>query len=222
MEPQIVLHEGIKLTLGDHITPEIEEYIRRGNYEQSELRALRKHLEPDDVVLELGAGIGFISMQCAQVVGAERVFAYEANPALESHIRRNYELNGVFPKLEICVLGDRAGEIDFFVEEDYWASSTIRQSPTARRIRVPVRPLNDAIRRVNPSFLIVDIEGGEYDLLEQIDFYNIRKLAMELHRHTFEQARIDAIHGRLANAGFINDPEYTRKRRLFAERKTCK
>jgi FkbM family methyltransferase len=207
----IVQHEGIKLQIGDHMAPEIIDYIRRGDYERRELKAIRAYLEPDDVVIELGAGIGFISLQCARIVGGGRVFAFEANPKLEPHIRRNFQLNDLYPTLQICILGEQLGQMDFFIDQEFWGSSTVPLNVPSEQIRVPVRPLNDEIHRIGPTFLIADIEGGEYDLLKTIDFHSISKVSIELHKKLIGEEKVEFIKDRLHQAGFVIDPEYSRK-----------
>ena len=215
--PKVVRHAGVNLEIGDHLSPIIIEYIYSGQYEKSELKGLRRNLEADDIVMEIGAGIGFISLQCARRIGADRVFAFEANPALEQHIRRNYDLNGLHPTLEIGLLGEQAGECDFYVERDFWVSS-LHPSSTARRVSIAVRPLNEAVRRVAPTFLVMDVEGGEYDLIRLIDFQGIRKLNIELHEDLIGAEKIEFIRRRVLDAGFVIDPELSKNQQLFASR----
>ena len=122
--PAVIRHVGVRLALDRQIPPEIREFLYSGEYERGEIKAIRRLLRPGDVVMELGTGIGFVSLVCARCVGADRVFSFEANPALEPLIRRNYELNHLHPTLSICILGEKAGETDFYVHDLYWISST--------------------------------------------------------------------------------------------------
>lgn len=218
--PNVIRHVGVLLAMDPRIPPEIMEFLHGGEYERSELKALRRHLSPDDVVMELGTGIGFISLACAKRVGGEKVFSFEANPALEPLIRANYELNHLHPKLEICVLGEDDGETDFYVHNLYWISSTRPGVPDTRHIRIPRRSLNDAIRRIDPTFLIMDIEGGERELFRFIDFHNIRKVALELHTEWIGRDEAEAIRRRLRDAGFAVDegPIQSPVHQLFARR----
>jgi hypothetical protein len=71
-----------------------------------------------------------------------------------------------------------------------------------RPIRVPVRPLNEEIRRLDPTFLVLDIEGGERELFRFIDFHHIRKIALELHTGLIGQEEAAGIKRRLRDAGF--------------------
>jgi hypothetical protein len=73
-QPHIINHTGGLLEIGDHISPKIIDSLYCGDYERSELKGIRKNLRKDDVVLELGRGLGFTSLYCAQRIGAERVF----------------------------------------------------------------------------------------------------------------------------------------------------
>jgi cyclopropane fatty-acyl-phospholipid synthase-like methyltransferase len=44
----------------------VEQALSKGSYEQEELRLIGAVLSPDDVVLEVGAGLGLVSTFCAQ------------------------------------------------------------------------------------------------------------------------------------------------------------
>ena len=142
---------GVRLRLGGHLTQNIRERILSGNYEQEEMRGLSAILAPTDVVMEIGAGIGFLSSHCAKVVGSENIYAFEANPELEAVIRDTYELNGVSPHLEICVLAHQGGERTFYLEETFLKSSLTSRGERTRAVRVPAKRLNDKSRGSSPA-----------------------------------------------------------------------
>lgn len=200
-KPRVINHAGVLIEINDYLSPKLIEKLYCGDYEKGELKSIRKHLQPDDIVMELGAGLGFISLYCSKRIGSERVFAFEANPQLERYIRRNCELNGLFPNLEICLLSEQIGKQDFFIKEDFWSSSSI-STKNSRPIVVPTRSLNDEIRRIKPTFLILDIEGGEYELTQFIDFQTIRKVAIELHPNILGSEKSREVLERFAKAGF--------------------
>ena len=79
------------------MSPQVERTVSRGRYERDELRLIGQLLSPEDVALEVGAGLGVLSAYCARRLGSSRVFAYEANPDLEACIRDTYSLNQVQP-----------------------------------------------------------------------------------------------------------------------------
>jgi hypothetical protein len=82
-----------------------------------------------------------------------------------------------------------------------------------------MRSLNEEIRRIRPTFLILDIEGGEYDLLQILDdFLTIKKVAIELHEDVIGPEKIESIKRRLVDAGFAIDPHYSVGWQLFARK----
>ena len=169
--------------------------------------------------MEVGAGLGFLSAFCAKKIGNERVFAYDANPALMEMIRQIHSDNGVAPTVRNALLGDGEGEREFFLEKDFWASSLIAQTPDAQAIRVPQVDLNTEIRRIAPTFMIVDIEGGEAEFFQLADLTPVRKLCVEVHPHVLGNRRISEMIARLVDQGFALDFGCMQKNVLFFYRK---
>lgn len=215
--------EGVILPLGEHLSDTLVEALFGGGYEQAELRTIMSKLDTSDIVMEIGSGIGLVSFWCAKQIGSQHVFTYEANQALEPIIRRTYEMNGVSPSLEICLLSDTEGDQSFYVEKDFWKSSLIRPGADAKEIKVSKCVLNEEIKRISPTFLIVDIEGGEYELFQYIDLHTIKKIAIELHTIYLGQEKVNEIKAILFEKGFQVDNRLSTtikdyKEELFLER----
>jgi len=203
---------GIELPLKHPLnTPPIQRDIYFGDYERKELDLIERRLQPGDRVMEVGAGIGFLSAYCARALGDDRVFAYEANPALLALIAEVHARNGVRPRVTQALLGEGDGERDFFVEADYWASSLVRRSAESRCVRIPQIDFNAELRRVAPSFLIVDVEGGEYELLRRADLSGVTKLCLEVHPDVLGNARVSELFAALVAAGLVLDFTLMRK-----------
>ncbi|MCI1191333.1 FkbM family methyltransferase [Calidifontimicrobium sp. SYSU G02091] len=200
--PDIVEIAGVKLEVGDDLDPAVREAMRTGTYEAPELRALAATLQPDDVVLELGTGVGLLSTFCAQRIGSDRVHTFEANPELEPRIRTTYRLNGVAPQLQMCMLGEREGVRPFYLHDAFWASSAEPGAGATRVVEVPVRPLNAVIERLRPTLLVMDIEGGEHALLPIMDLRPFTRIVTELHERQLGRERTRAMIERLYAAGF--------------------
>ena len=210
--PQWAQVAGIELPLKHPlITPPIQRDIYFGDYERKELDVIERRLEPGDTVMEVGAGIGFLSAYCARVLGDDRVFAYEANPALLELVGVVHARNKVRPRVTQALLGEGDGERDFFVEPDYWASSLVRRSPKATCVRIRQIDFNSELRRVAPSFLIVDVEGGEYELLRNADLSAVAKLCLEVHPDVLGNARVSEVFAHLIAAGLALDFTLMRK-----------
>src|SRR5690606_21695605 len=58
------------------LTGEIRSAFENGHYEAGERSIVRKVVRPDDVVVELGAAIGFLSTVLARIAIRGRVHAY--------------------------------------------------------------------------------------------------------------------------------------------------
>ena len=205
----------------DRLGDQVVRLIYRGDYEGREARMVRSFLEKDDRVLELGAGIGFIGLLCARTVGPENVHSFEANPLMEPVIRAHYDLNDCQPNLNIGMLceGLSETEVTLHVPDLFWAASTTPMDG-AREVKTPVLSLNEYIHKINPTFVIMDIEGGEIDFAEQFDPHTIRKIAMETHSGITGKDAMDRMKSRLAEKGFELRWSSRPGEHLYFERKT--
>jgi tRNA G37 N-methylase Trm5 len=68
--------------------------LRDGTYEADEANAAERCVKEGFRVLELGAGIGYVTAICARRTAPENVLAVEANPALIPVIEDNLARNG--------------------------------------------------------------------------------------------------------------------------------
>ena len=195
------------------------ERILGNSYEKPERDLVASTLRDNDIVMEIGSGLGVISALCAKRIGSRRVFTYEANPELEPLIRETHALNEVSPSLSICLLGEAPGSREFWITREFWASSMIRPNAAAQCVRVPVIPLNEELRRVQPTFLIVDIEGGEVELFDFADLTSVHRIAMEIHPNVIGETGVERLGERLASAGFVLDRALSNGANVYYERK---
>jgi FkbM family methyltransferase len=217
--PGWVDNHGVLLpTEGPGISADIRRQIFFSEYEDKEIEIVARRLASDDVVMEVGAGIGFLSAYCAKRIGSERVFAYEANPAMMEVIAATYRANGVTPEVHNALLANGEGSREFHVEPEFWASSTVKGSASANTIRVPQRDLNAELARVRPTFLIVDIEGGEIEFFETADLAGVRKICVETHPGIHANEALSGMLGRLIQQGFALDFTLMRKNVLYLSR----
>lgn len=148
---------GIALEIPRSIlTPELWDAFKGGYYEGSELSALRSVVRPDDRILEIGAGIGFVSAYLLRILGASRVWAVEADTRLLPIIRRTYELNAISGTVIHGVACHRDAEVNFYLQPSFWASSMIASRETKRafgkRLQQPSPPSNHPIEHTGASF----------------------------------------------------------------------
>lgn len=194
--------EDVKIRLGRYCSLKLAIEILAGRYELQERSLLSMCLDDEDVVLELGTGIGLVATLCARRLGSDRVSTFEANPELVTVAKETFQLNGVAPRIENYALGAAEGVVTFYVEDHFWSSSTVKRTATSHPITVPVLLLSEAIRKVRPTILIVDIEGGETTLFDGVALDGVRKIMIELHPRVIGTAQTQRVRDILRRAGF--------------------
>lgn len=193
--------------------------LYRKDYEQHELRILQQVLRAGDRVMELGSGMGLLSIVCAKKLGDANVATFEGNPEMEPIIRANYDVNGVNPSLTMAMVGPAAGQAKFHIRPNFWASSSHDgRAEGSRTVIVPVRALDDELARFRPNFLIVDIEGGEKDLFDLTELSGVRKLLIEVHPDLITAQGVTKVLVRLASIGFAVQRDISTERELFLAR----
>lgn len=205
--PKFVNLRGVELLMD---TPAVSPYIRSkvyaGGYESAESVILGKTLESQDRVLELGAGMGFISTFCAKHLGdASFVCAVEALPQMEAVIRENFARNAVEPELVTAAIGVESGECTFTVTENFWSSSASQgEDAGGQQITVPMVALGDLLERFKPTYLVVDIEGLEESLFS-VDLGPVRKMCLEVHPKQIGDEGVRKCLASLFEQGFLLD-----------------
>jgi FkbM family methyltransferase len=203
-QKEILEYHGILLPLYmASISSKMRNILYQGNYENNEMHAVERKLKKNDIVLELGTGIGFIATLCSKI--AKEVYTYEANPYMIETIMETFKINKVKPLLQNYILCDKESEMDFFINEDFWTSSCFDLGDNKKKISVRTKILNDEIKKINPTFLIVDIEGFEKKIFEYIDYYNINNILIDLHPCEIGNSICTKIINKIINSGYTID-----------------
>lgn len=111
---------------------------------------------------------------------------YEANPALIPLIRRNLKLNKCLDKAtvhnEILVHQPVVPFVDFYVHKDFYSSSFVAFPDYIEKVQVSTKDINFVIKENDITFVVLDIEGGEYELFTDWKIPNsVKKVMLELH-----------------------------------------
>lgn len=150
VEPERVDHMGVVLEI-DHavMAPRIVESIKRGAYERAEARIVKTLIKDDDVVLELGAGVGFVTTVIATDPRVAKLVSYEPDAQLAAATRKTLLLNGVAieGKVEIrnAVVSNSIATPTtmFHVHNEFWMSGLQPYNTVARIDEVRVDRLNE-------------------------------------------------------------------------------
>lgn len=120
-----------------------------GIYEPMETALVKKEIKPNNVVLDIGAFIGYYSLIFARLVGNNgKVFAFELNPTPFSTLKKNIEINNY----------------QNVILENKGASNTDENLKSGEHLV----SLNTYFKNKDPKidFIKMDIEGGEMQALE--------------------------------------------------------
>jgi FkbM family methyltransferase len=161
---------GVRLfvDLADHV---IGLNIVRGAYEAEEIQFVRRLLEPGDVAIDVGAHIGFFTMQMADAVGAAgRVFAFEPFDANADLLERSVAENRFADRVTFAraAVGASIGSatLTFPLETLNSGGAYLLRDGTAPlagnlQTTVPLVSL-DSLAPARPvRFIKMDVEGAE-------------------------------------------------------------
>lgn len=204
--PSMIRLRGVRVEIDQRLfSDKIIDRLYDGGYEREESVALDRTLRRDDRVLELGTGIGYTSTVAAKRVGSSRVLTVEANEGLAPTINKTYRLNNVSPTLVIGLMGDQAepGSRHFYTHTRHlWSSSLHKLDSNYTRVEVTSLSWSKELDRFQPSYLVMDIEGGEIELLRDFDHPSVRRMLVEFHPRKSGSELVDEVFDHLSNIGF--------------------
>lgn len=200
---RIVAIDGVRLNCDPaSVSRQVRNGIYKGDYEAGERRLLPRAVQPGDRVLEIGAGIGLISLLCRRLAALGPVASYEANPRMAEIIRRNFALNGLEPDLTMKAVTVDGAPLRFFVDDNIISSSIIRRHAGAVEVEVPSAAIGDCIARHRPDVIVMDVEGAELGLLRAADLSGVRRILVEMHPHIVGREAVAALTEDIRAKGF--------------------
>lgn len=206
---------GLKIAYdSDVISDRVIDTIERGAYERFEGRRSKKFVQPGDRIIELGAGLGFLSALIMKDTEIADYQAVEADPRLPAMMLKTHELNGVKGPLTIqsCVATCsqemiEEGEVEFFVGKKFCASSLMGANNLKHTVRVPVVSLPAMIIENKSNVLLCDIEGSETDIFNGTPLGTIERILMEIHPHKIGQEGVRAMFQHLDALDYVYDAD---------------
>lgn len=141
-------------------------------WEATETRWFTESLRPGDVVVDVGANVGYYTVIAALLVGDKgRVYAFEPDPVGFEILQRNVTLNGLNNViLEQKAVAREAGTLRLFLAEENKGDHRIYQPAGEDRpaIEIEAVQLDEYLsaRETSIDFLKVDTQGAELAILE--------------------------------------------------------
>lgn len=140
-------------------------------YEENETNFIKDSINEGDIVIDIGANIGYYTLLFARLVGnTGKVYSFEPDPRncllLEKNIQIN-DYNNIV--LEKKAISDKTEKSILYVTDDN-AGSTMHKgnSTTKNEIDIDAITLDDYFKAnsIAPDFIKIDIEGYELNALK--------------------------------------------------------
>jgi FkbM family methyltransferase len=204
---------GVSLSVPEGLaTPSILEKLADGSYEADEARSADRCVRKGFRVLELGAGIGYVTAMCAQRTSPSNVMSVEANPDLLPVIEANLALNGLsgVTLLHGAVTGpvEEGTTAPFAISQGFTGSSLDGKS--GRAVEVPLISVHELIRAHKPHVVLMDVEGAEADMFNRLWKCPLRFCVMELHPKKYNARTIKKIVDFMSAMDMTYDPVTSR------------
>ena len=204
-----------------HIDADLRRALLRGRCERHRARQLRNRIEPNDSVLDVGAGIGLSALCAARMVGPKNVLCIEPDPRAAMLARENFALNRQpVGLIEAAAMPPGApGQVEFHLNEALGRSSLTPRAGAIETVRVDALDIAPLLRERSITALCLDVEGAEHDLLTAIeDFAAVRVLLLNLNEQVLGHRRANQLFERLFDAGFALDLPDSRGRQVALTR----
>jgi FkbM family methyltransferase len=137
-----------------------------GSYELDKQQLFTKTVKPGDVVLDIGANVGFYTLLSGVLAGeGGKVFAFEPSPRNFGFLSRHVKINGLNNvTLFEAAVADQPGEAMF----DFADSNAKSHLSSSGSHRVKVLSLDQLLAEgkiARPNLLKIDVEGAEARVL---------------------------------------------------------
>lgn len=136
-----------------------------GSYEPMTTRLFETEIKAGDVVLDIGANIGYYTLLAARCAGTDgRVLAFEPDRTSFALLNQNVEANGCQNVTLIQkAVSNKTGRIKLYLSETNKAGHTIRASENSKSVDIEAVRLDDYLKDLNRpvNFIKMDIEGAE-------------------------------------------------------------
>jgi FkbM family methyltransferase len=137
----------------------------KGVYSPFETEFVKKEIKKGDVVLDLGANIGYWTLVFARLVGnAGKVFAFEPDPANFAILKKNVEINGYQNVvLEQKAVTNKTSKIKLYLAEEKNDNRIYDLIGNRKSIEVDAVSLDDYFknRNMKVDFIKMNIQGSE-------------------------------------------------------------
>lgn len=181
-------YAGVSVDIdADVLTGQIRNALQYGQYEREETECVELYVEENDDVIELGGGIGYLACYVDQRLSDEQTHVVvEPNSHLMELVERHREANDATFETVNAAYSTNGPLVEFPLPEEFWEASLQQDEPVDRTLYTGAVDLETLLKTFDLTdvVLVVDIEGGEVDLIEnELDVIrsHCRALIVEFH-----------------------------------------
>ncbi len=203
---------GVKVPESPFLNERRIERINAARYEGQEISGALAVTRPGDRVLEMGAGLGIVGAVVAKNRAPVTLRAFEANPNLLPHIEELYAVNALpdaaITQKVLLSAPQIPNSVTFYLRNSFLGSSLHDSALPTEPVQVRTCDFNLYCAGFQPDVLLIDIEGGEMELLNDADLSDIRAIVIEFHPDHYGIDGMRHCKRLLQMAGFTKLPEH--------------
>jgi len=154
---------GVPLLVNIHDSGIGSHLFLGGRYALARVSEIREAVKEGDVVIDIGANIGYFTVLLANLVGQEgKVYAFEPDPRNFDLLQRTIERNGYSHVIaEQKAVSNKAGEFLLYQTQS-WAASALTPTGHVGTVKVQVITLDEFLSNEGHiDFVKMDIDGSE-------------------------------------------------------------
>lgn len=171
LKPNYILVENQKLYIDKFDTTISEKLVLSKKWEDFETELFKKNINEGDIVLDLGAHIGYYTLIASKIVREKgKVYAFEPDPKNFQLLQKSVAANGIKNVVLINkAVNEKSGEVRLFLNQDNTGDHRIYDSKDQRKsIVVKTTSLDDFFKDFGDkiSLIKMDIQGAELEALK--------------------------------------------------------
>lgn len=136
-----------------------------GVHEPLVTKLVKKYVKKDDIILDIGAHIGYYTIILAELVGEKgKVFAFEPNPTNFALLKRNVKINGYNNVILVQkAVSNKTGRIKLYISKDNYDHRIYDSHDGRQSIPIETIRLDDYFTKYEGriNFIKMDIQGAE-------------------------------------------------------------
>ena len=142
-------------------------------YEKNETNFVKDSVNKGDIVIDIGANIGYYTLMFAKLVGdTGKIYSFEPDPRNFLILEKNIQINGYNNIiLEKKAVSNKLGKATLYVNENSAGSSMHKPNNVVDQIYVDLITLDNyfEVNAITPDFIKIDIEGYELNALKGME-----------------------------------------------------